>query len=315
MTLLITGATGHVGGALVRLAASAGINYVALHRGSSIAEREEANWIACDLNDAAALSELSSRHGITACIHTAAVSNEAYARPDPAGTIKTNIAATGNLLEVARTHKWRRFILVSTGSVFQKRPTTGEPILEDANPQPENIYSTTKLAAEMLCRMYRTEYDLSASSIRLSWVYGPPIITEDATRGPIPSLLMRALRGQPINEGGADFAASFTYIDDAASGLLAATKAEALTSPIYHLGPGINIPLGKVASAIKQFVPDADIALGDGTDPWTRFTALRDPLAGDLLKADTGFSPKFSIGDGIAQYATWLKANQTLWNT
>jgi nucleoside-diphosphate-sugar epimerase len=312
MTLLITGATGHVGGALVRLADAAGQEAVALYRGDRPAGTGT-RWAACDLNNPDALSQLSDRHNITTCIHTAAVSNEAYARPDPFGAVTTNIAATASLLETARRHKWRRFILVSTGSVFQKRPTIGEPILEDALPEPENVYSTTKLAAEMLCRMYRTEYDLSASTVRLSWVYGPPIIADDATRGPIPSLLMRALRGEPVDEGGADFAASFTYIDDAAAGLLAAAATDTLSSPVYHLGPGLNIPLGDVAAAITRSIPDASIALSSGTDPWTRFTALRDPLAGDQLQADTGFTPQYSITDGIAAYAAWLDANRSLW--
>ena len=54
--------------------------------------------------------------------------------------------------------------------------------------------------------MYRTEYGLSPSTVRISWVFGPPVISDQPMRGPIPSYLLRALRGEPIREGGADFA-------------------------------------------------------------------------------------------------------------
>src|SRR5262249_42089365 len=153
---------------------------------------------------AGAVRALADRHSIDACVHAAAVSNEAYARPAPFTAITGNVGATANLLESARTKAWRRFLLVSTGSVFQKRADTASAILEDEAPPPANVYSTTKVCAEMLTRMHRTEYGLSAATVRISWVFGPPIVSDQPTRGPIPSYLLRALRGEAIREGGAD---------------------------------------------------------------------------------------------------------------
>lgn len=311
MALLLTGATGHVGAGIVKAAAAREIATVAIYRGKAPPADTDLScikWVRCDLGDAAAVDELVKTHQIDACIHAAAVMNEAYARPDPAGAITANVGTTANLLEAARTQNWRRFLLVSTGSVFQKRAVTGLPIAEDAEPEPENVYSTTKAAAEMLCRMYRTEYGLSASAVRLSWVYGPPIATQDAARGPIPSLLIRALSGEEICEGGADFATSFTFVADVANGMLAAVAARELSSAIYHLGHGVNFTLGEVADAIRQAVPGAVIELAPGTEPWTRFTAMRDPLAGSRLIGDTGFKPEYSLSKGIAEYADWLRA-------
>ena len=45
--------------------------------------------------------------------------------------------------DAARLNHWRRFILVSTGSVFQLRKDKHNPILEGAAPEPANVYSTT----------------------------------------------------------------------------------------------------------------------------------------------------------------------------
>ncbi len=315
--LMLTGGTGHVGGKIVERAQANGIDLLAIHRGEAppLARVQGSSvvWAQCDLADGEAVHELAARHGVTSCIHAAAVSNEAYARPDPLAAISTNIGATAALLDTARRQNWRRFILVSTGSIFQKRVINGVPIAEDAQPEPENIYSTTKTAAEMLCRMYRTEFDVSASAVRISWVYGPPIVTQDATRGPIPSFVIRALRGDVIDEGGADFAAGFTYVEDVVSGLLAAESAKQLRSAVYHLGHGENFKLSDVADAIHAVLPKAEIALSPGTDPWTRYTALRDPLGVENMYADTGFQPRYSLAQGVAAFINWLRENQEPW--
>lgn len=319
MALLVTGASGHVGQEIVRQAAGRGMEVVAASRsgrpsddtGTALAN---VSWVACDLTNAGAVSALVEQHPITDCIHGAAVSNEAYARPDPLGAIATNVSATANVLEAARANEWRRLVLISTGSVFQCRKDTLTPILEDEPPAPQNIYSTTKVSAEMLVRLYRTEFDLSAASVRISWVYGPPVIADAPTRGPIPSYLLRALRGDAINESGGDFAASFTFVGDVAAGLLAAVEAKRLHHDTYHLGPGRNHSVHEVADAVRRAVPNAEIALGPGTEPWTTYTAMRAPLAGQRLRDDTGFEPSYTLEQGIAAYADWMQINRDRWS-
>ncbi len=317
MTLLVTGATGHVGGEIVRQAMKRDIPVIAVAR-DAVGEAEvqafpSVKWLQCDLADTDAVMALTARNPIDACIHAAAISNEAYARPDPHGAIATNVGATANLLEAARLASWRRFVLISTGSVFSLNSDTTRPILEDQAPGVANVYSTTKLCAELLTSMYRTEYGLSASTVRISWVFGPPIISDQPMRGPIPSYLLRALQGIAIREGGAEFAASFTYVADAAGGLLAAATAPELRHPIYHLGHGVNFTAGQAAAAVRSAVPGAVIELTGGTEPWTRYTSLRGPLAGDRLRADTGYNPTHTLEAGVRAYADWMRAHPELW--
>lgn len=315
MTLLITGAAGHVGRELVRQAAAQGRAVIALHRGAAPADGQApgVTWRPLDLDDAAAVAAFAAATPIDACIHAAAISNEAYARPNPPGAFATNCAATVTLLDAAKRHGWRRFLLVSTGSVFQRRADLVTPILEDEPPQPGNVYGTTKAVAEQMVEMYRREFSLSAASVRISWVYGPPVVSLSPARGPIPSFALRALRGEAIREGGGDFAASFTHVSDVAAGLLAATAADALRHGMYHLGHGVNFPAAAVAEAVRAACPGAVLDLGPGTEPWTRYTALRAPLAGGRLTEDTGFRPGVSLAAGVGSYVAWLRAHPELW--
>jgi nucleoside-diphosphate-sugar epimerase len=100
-----------------------------------------------------------------------------------------------------------------------------------------------------------------------------------------------------------------------AEGLLAVATAPVLRHAIYHLGSGVNFTAGEAAAAVRAAVPGAAIELGAGTEPWTRYTALRGPLAGERLRQDTGYTVSHSLAAGIGAYADWMRANPGLWRS
>jgi nucleoside-diphosphate-sugar epimerase len=321
MALLITGSMGHVGLEIVRQAVARGHRVVAQYRGTfRQADAEEigpkVTWQKADLADGAAVAAFAREHALDGIIHTAAVPNESVARPDPLGAVKSNVGAVANLLDEARRAGWRRFIYVSTGSVFQNATDTSVPILEDRPPFVSNIYSTTKLCGEMLTAMYRSQFGLSAASVRISWVYGPPFVprVRDNPRGPIPWFLRCALSGAPVNDAsGGDFLASYTHVADVARGLLAAYEATSLNHDVYHLGWGRNFSTTEVVEAVQAAVPGARISVGPGTAPYTDHTRMRGPLAGTRLQSDTGWTPKLGLKSGIAQFADWMRSHRSAW--
>jgi UDP-glucuronate 4-epimerase len=315
MTLLVTGAMGHAGSTLVRRAAAAGIPVIAQYR-SRLDERLAATvpgdvrWQAADLADPLELATLAGDPAILGCIHAAAVPNDRLARPRPWAAVQSNVTATAALLEMARVRGWRRFLLVSTSSVFQDETDLEQPILEDHPTSARTVYGTTKRAAEMLTSMYRAEHGVPAATVRISWVYGPPMLParRDPPRGPIPAFVREALQGIPVREpSGGDFAASFTHVEDVAAGLLAAFQAEKLNHDVYHLGSGRNHDTREVAAAVCAAVPGAVVEVGPGTLPWTTYNTLRGPLAGERLLEDTGFRPRLSLLEGVRQLADWAR--------
>lgn len=317
MPLLITGAMGHVGHETVRQALARGHEVLAQYRNvfresDAAALGGRVAWVRCDLADPEQLFRLIDRAGIDGCIHTAAMPNEQFARQDPLGTMDANVVAVSRLLDAARSRGWKRFIYVSTGSVFQNVTDATTPILEDAAPGVTNVYSTTKYVGELLTAMYRTQFDVPAATVRVSWVYGPPLVPRirQNPRGPIPVFLKLALAGKEIREPtGADFGATFTYVADVAGGLLAAYEADKLAHPVYHLSGGRNVFTHEVAAAVRKAVPGCAIEVGPGTAPWTDHTRMRGPLAGSRLLDDTGFAPRYTLDEGVGAFAEWMRAH------
>ena len=319
--LLITGAMGHVGYETARQAAARGIPVVAQYMSTFREADAEAlgpgvTWAQCDLADPFGLTMLAAEHDVDGCIHTAAVPNDVVAIPDPHKAFQSNVVATGLMLETARRMNWRRFVYVSTGSVFQALADATTPVPEDLAPSPRSLYAVTKRSSEMMVGVYAATYGLSAATVRISWIYGPPLVPRayDGPRGPIPDFLRRALSGEAIQEPtGGDFAASFTFVPDCAAGLLAMWSADTLAFDTYHLGSGRNYTTFEVAEAVRRAVPGASIEVGPGSAPWTDTTVMRGPLACERMATDIGFRPAHDLDAGVAAFADWMRANPDRW--
>ncbi|HET6522465.1 MAG TPA: NAD(P)-dependent oxidoreductase [Geminicoccaceae bacterium] len=317
MALLVTGAMGHVGYETARRAAERGIPVVAQYRAAFRPADAEAlgdgvSWVRADLADPFEAAAMTAAHAIDGCIHAAAIANDQLGTPVPMRTFRSNVAATQHLLELGRQQGWRRFVFVSTGAVFQRWRERERAIPEDEPASPVTLYAGTKHCGETLTAMYRTVYGLDAATVRISWVFGPPVVPRsfEGPRGPVPELLRRALRGERIDEpSGGDFAASFTYVTDVALGLLAAYGAERLDHAVYHLGTGENHATSRVAEAVRRAVPGAEIRIGPGTEPWTRFTVPRGPLSCERMREDLGFAPTYGLDAAVREFADWMRAH------
>ena len=317
MALLVTGAMGHVGYETAKHAAKTGIPIVAQYLNTFRAADAEAiggdvTWVKCDLSEQSEVAAMTTSQDIDGCIHPAAIPNDKMGLPIPERTFLSNVAATQYLLETARQQEWRRFIFVSTGAVFQEWKDKTKPIPETENPTPRTLYGSTKRCGEIMTACYANMYGLSAASVRISWVFGPPLVPKEfeGPRGPIPEYLKQALRDGAVDEpSGGEFAASFTYVTDCALGLLAAYRAEKMNHVAYNLGSGENYTTSRVFDAIAAAVPEAEVSVGPGVEPWTDFTVLRGPLSCERMKEDFGFSPTFTLEDAIRDFADWMRAH------
>lgn len=120
--------------------------------------------------------------------------------------------------------------------------------------------------------------------------------------------MIRALRGETVHEpSGGEFIANFTYVKDLANVLVNAYCRKSLPNDLYNVSNGEHYSTAQIVDAIKQVVPDADLSVGPGMQPWTDYTVLRGSFDISRIKSDLGFKIQYPLQEGLADYAVWLK--------
>jgi dTDP-4-dehydrorhamnose reductase len=161
--VLVTGATGYVGRALVRTLRERGVRVTATSRSP---QRDDV--LACDLSDARACTELARRVGsVTAIVHLAGSKDVASLEADPALARRLNAEPVAHLRRAfgASPH----FVFASTDFVFSG---WDGPYGEQARPSPDTEYGRSKRLAERFLRRcwprstvvrFAAAYDLEAA--------------------------------------------------------------------------------------------------------------------------------------------------------
>lgn len=226
-SVLLTGATGMIGSAIVDILMQMGtVDVYALGRSASRGERRfPAYWkhprfhfLAQDITEPLKLAAPCDYF-----IHAASPAYPAAFAAHPVETMTANFEGMYHVLEAARECQARRVLYVSSGEVYGEitgdAPKTEQswgfvdPLL------PRSCYPQSKRAAETLCTSYRAEYGVDVVIARPSHVYGSTMTTKDNRA--VSDFLRRAAAGEDIimHSLGA-VVRSYTYALDAASGIL-----------------------------------------------------------------------------------------------
>lgn len=166
MRILITGSTGHLGEAIIRILKNGHHHLVGIdiepseyttHSGSII----HRNFVKACIRD------------IDVVIHTATLHKPHVATHSNQDFVDTNLTGTLNLLEESVLQGVKAFIFTSTTSTFGDvlTPKMTEPairITEAIQPIPKNIYGVTKTAAEDLCQLFYRNHRLPCLILRTS---------------------------------------------------------------------------------------------------------------------------------------------------
>jgi UDP-glucose 4-epimerase len=166
MRILVTGSSGHLGEALMRVLAADGADVVGLDVLAS--------------PHTTVVGSIADRECVRRCVEGAdAVLHAATLHKPHVGShlrrdfVDTNITGTLNLLEEAVAAGVGRFVFTSTTSAFGRAltPPEGAPaawITEDVAPVPRNVYGVTKVAAENLCELVHRDHGLPCLILRTS---------------------------------------------------------------------------------------------------------------------------------------------------
>jgi len=166
MRVLITGSSGHLGEALMRVLGDEGVDVVGLDLLAS-----PYTTVVGSVADRGCVRRCLE--GADAILHTATLHKPHVGSHRREDFVHTNVEGTLVLLEEAVSAGVPRFVFTSTTSAFGRAlvPAPGEPaawITEDVRPVPRNIYGATKVAAEDVCELVHRDHGLPCLILRTS---------------------------------------------------------------------------------------------------------------------------------------------------
>ena len=324
MKVAVTGATGFVGGALVRALVAEGHNVVAVKRPSpakSALQNLPITWVTADVTNRASLHGVFD--GADWLIHAAGMLGQAGV-PENA-YFQLHEQGINNVLAEAEEAGVSRILYVSSPGVLG--PISGPPAAEDAPLAPSNPYERSKAAAEQVAQLY-IRGGLPVIIARPEFIYGP---TDLHVLG-----LFKAVRdGRFFTINGGQHTCHPTYIADAVAGILLALQ-KGQPGQIYHItGPepvtfrqfGDTIAAALHVSLPRFNFPRWLVWLGAAGLELVGKLLNKQPLLSrtgvDFFSedrhfswkkacAELGYKPLYDLQRGVAETVAWYRENDLL---
>lgn len=272
-------------------------------------------FIKIDLDEKQKLFALFAENRFDGVINLAAQVGVRYSLINPDAYIPANIAGFLNVLEACRHYPIKHLVYASTSSVYGAN--TEMPFSEhQPTNHPVSLYAATKKANELMAHSYSHLYNIPTTGLRFFTVYGPWGRPDMAL-----FLFTKAIiNGEAIKVFNAGkMQRDFTYVEDIVQGIVRVLDKPASPNPawsgnnpdpatsyapykVYNIGnnkpaeliefiEAIEAELGK--KAIKELLP-----MQAGDVPATNADISN-------LVADTGYSPQFSVQEGVKHFISW----------
>ena len=321
-TVLVTGATGFLGGHLAgRLVENGECTVRALVRESSdsaLLEELGVDLAVGDLKDRTSLQSAVS--GASIVYHIAASFRTEHMTYDDMR--RTNVHGTRDLLEVSREAGVERFVHCS--SVGVHGAIDNPPGNEESAFEPGDRYQQTKAEAETLARDFGNEHGLPVVVFRPAGIYGPGDLRFLKLFKSIKSGVFRMI-------GSGEVLYQMVHVEDLVDGILLCGASEEAAGEAFILTGDRPYTLNKITQAIAQTlgvelssfrIPAAPVyAAGALCELACRPFGINPPLyrrrvdffrktrAFSIEKARTalGFNPKIELDEGLRKTATWYK--------
>ena len=317
---LVTGASGFLGHHLVALVRRRGVKVRAFVRPSSATAHLEGHGVELVYGDAHAPLP-DAFEGVDLLFHTAAflTAGAPFGAGDPDSRYQTvNVDFTARLLAAAQAAGVRRFVFVSSNSVYDPQAMTPTP--ESARLRPVSPYGRSKVAAEERVRAYQAQ-GLATTIVRPAVIYGPG----DRYFTPAALSLAQLPLLPLLRDGRALF--DIIYVRDVAQLLWEAAQNPEAAGRIYNAGPGEPMTLRDLIAAYRRLTGRGPHVVDMSPALARRSAFLARPLlarlapgaesaltpAGinlmqgnyhlDMTRAaqELGFRPRFTLEEGLAR--------------
>ena len=298
-SILVTGAAGLIGSAIVQRLLSSDIKVIACDNFSTGDWKKEGpllKWENIDIADMILRDRLNV-HSIDAVIHCAAHPGGRSLK-EPGENVRINAFGSMQLFEWC-AHKQIPIIYLSSSVVYGHQPPG--LISEEAVLNPGTIYGVCKIACENFLRILGDGYGLKWTVLRLFATYGAGH-RPSTFQGIVNIMLTQLLSGNKVVvKGSLDRKRDLIYVDDTVDAILKALFSDQSRGEVINIGTGVSVSIRclieEICNVLGRQLNEIDIIEQEGT--------VGDPVnnVGDCSKAGRilNFTPQFDLKEGLKE--------------
>ena len=308
--VLVTGATGLLGGWLVQRLNSLGADVVCLVR-DQVPQCElvrtramaEIKVVRGDVRDQALIERALGEYEVQTVFHLAAQTIVSIANRNPVSTFESNIQGTWSLLEACRrSPAVGQIVVASSDKAYGAQEQL--PYDEEAPLQGRHPYDVSKSCADLIARAYAETYDLPVVTTRCGNLYGGGDLNWNRI---VPGTIRSALRGErPVIRSDGSFVRDYFYVEDAVAAylLLAERMAE---QPELH-GEAFNFS-NEIKATVLELVERILRIMESDLTPDVRNEATNEIrhqyLSAAKARRLLGWRPLFALDEGLRATVAW----------
>ncbi len=309
---LVTGATGLVGGWLVRRLLSAGADVVCLvrdHVPQSMLFRDklvdQVKVAKGDVRDQSCLERVLGEFEVDTVFHLAAQTIVGIANRNPISTFETNIQGTWALFEACRrSPKVRQIVVASSDKAYgdqEKLPYDESTPLQGTHP-----YDVSKSCADLIAHTYAVSYQSPVAITRCGNFYGGGDLNWNRI---VPGTIRSILRGErPVIRSDGKFIRDYFYVEDGAHAYM--TLAENLAARPELAGQAFNFS-NEIQVSVIELVEKILNIMQSSLTPDIRNEAsneiIHQYLSSEKARKQLNWKPLFEFDQALATTTQWYK--------
>jgi len=303
MKILVTGGSGFIGSHVVDVLMN-DANEVLIYDLEEPRYNQQCNYIKADVNDLDKLAGSSKNFDLI--YHMAAEANVNRFYENPVYSNYNTSNSTLSVLECARRNGISRVLLSSTEWIYGSIEGDEHGSITEETPyaqNPDHLYTSSKISAELFCKNYKTLYDVNFTIMRYGIPFGERARPETVT----PIFISKILKNEEITiHGDGSQTRQFVYVRDLAEGNAACLKPEA-ENQIFNINGREKISVLGIVKTLEEILgKKAKIKFIEDRRGNYRGRFISSEKAEKLL----GWKPKYSYKEAMEKYVkNFIKEN------
>jgi CDP-glucose 4,6-dehydratase len=310
--VFVTGATGLLGGWLVRRLVEEGASVTALVRDwvpqSTLLT---ADWlkkvtiVRGDVRDQVVLERSLGEYEIDTVFHLAAQTIVGVANRNPVSTLDTNIRGTWALLEAARRSPLTKAVIIaSSDKAYGDHEKL--PYDEGAALQGEHPYDVSKSCADLIAKMYAVTFGVPVAITRCGNFYGGGDLNWNRL---IPGTIRSALKNErPVIRSDGTLIRDYFYVEDGAGAYMQLAEAlharPELRGEAFNFSNELQVDVLTLATKILERMKSP---LQPDVRAEARHEIQHQWLSAAKARRVLGWAPQFTLDEGLDRTIAWYR--------